>query len=63
MRLVKDELLSCEVRMTEDMEELICIECGCSVGWIIDCGPHGFVYCERCYEDEDEENGEDVNLD
>lgn len=39
------------------MEELTCIECGCHVGWISDCGPHGFVYCDECNEEcnEDEE--------
>ena len=33
------------------MEELFCEECNCSIGFISNTGPHGFVLCERCYEE------------
>lgn len=30
------------------MEEIFCFNCGCHVGWITDCGPHGIIYCDEC---------------
>lgn len=38
------------------MEELVCCECGVHVGYISGHDPIGFVYCDDCYLDlQDEE--------
>ena len=37
------------------MIEIICDGCGCHVGYITDSGPHGLVYCDECYLNEQDE--------
>ena len=34
------------------VEELNCDTCGEHVGWMIDAGPRGWVYCDECHKKE-----------
>lgn len=37
------------------MKELKCDGCNAHLGWLNDCGPRGWVYCDDCKKQEDEE--------
>ena len=42
------------------MIELTCDGCGVHVGYMSDSGPHGFIYCDECYLDEQDEDDEET---
>jgi len=37
------------------MDDLTCGTCHEHIGWMTDCGPRGWVYCDSCKEKEDSE--------
>jgi len=40
------------------MQELHCENCPTHLGYISGSGPHGFVLCQECYEEQESESNE-----